>query len=181
MNLAYAALWAQEHATKLSLESPHHGPDHWRDVARIGLHIVEANPEAHAPTVFLFAALHDTQREDEFEDPEHGRRAWKLAGQMWTEGIIDKVTMGELHMPVLCAALIGHDNGGIHANDTIAACWDADRLTIARVGKVPSLEFMSSPVVAADFEGWTNAAQRVMEEDDMPWEDIAAEYEKVAR
>ena len=40
-------------------------------------------------------------------------------------------------------ACIGHSEGDTSSNPTIAACWDADRLDLGRVGKPPSARFLS--------------------------------------
>lgn len=51
-----------------------HGYSHWARVYRHGMHVGRA-AGADLRVVELFAFLHDSRRQDEYEDPEHGLRA----------------------------------------------------------------------------------------------------------
>ena len=117
-----------------------HGSDHWQRVERNGKLIVNGAGAGDVTVVRVFAVLHDSKRENEFHDPEHGQRAadWamKLRGDVFD---LDEQRFGQL-----LEALILHDKGRVSADPTIGACWDADRLDLPRVGIRPHPRFMST-------------------------------------
>jgi len=59
-----------------------HGPTHWAGVAAAGLCLLDTTPGADPLVVMLFALLHDSMRETDGPDPEHGARAAKLAREL---------------------------------------------------------------------------------------------------
>lgn len=165
-------------ATTVARNSDDHGPRHWRDVARVGLEIVKFTgiSDELANYVFAFAAIHDTQRHNEFHDPEHGERA--------------AVVMRRLTPPNSCFAgiledrldfaLRHHDKGEIETEDElIGTCWDSDRLTIGRVGITPSVEYMSTEAVRENFDMFVKIADGIRLGDDMGWPEIATTYTHV--
>jgi len=62
-------------------EHSDHGPDHWRRVERNGLLLAESSG-ADIVVVRLFALFHDSRRENEFTDPDHGRRGAAYASAL---------------------------------------------------------------------------------------------------
>jgi uncharacterized protein len=58
-----------------------HGPDHWKRVEQNGL-MLAASSGADAVVVRLFALFHDSKRENEFSDPDHGRRGAAYAREL---------------------------------------------------------------------------------------------------
>lgn len=161
------ASWSMDGATDVALCSPDHGPRHWRDVARIGFLLNDSSWKT-----FIFAAFHDAWRENESEDPDHGKRA--------VQKLMECPVLEQLYGPdlvELCYALIYHDQGRTHENPTIATCWDADRLTIGRVGIIPDVAFFSTPEVVADLFEWVGIAQTIMASADASWEEIADAYD----
>lgn len=86
--------------------------------------------------VELFALLHDTQRENEYVDPEHGWRAARFAEKL--AGDVFQISEGDLSLLVL--ACEGHSHGRTEGDVTVATCWDADRLDLGRVGIRPRPE-----------------------------------------
>ena len=44
---------------------------HWKKVEKIGLYLAK-NTKADITVIKLFALLHDSKRENEFDDPLHG-------------------------------------------------------------------------------------------------------------
>jgi uncharacterized protein len=83
--------------------------------------------------VELFALLHDTQRQNEWEDPLHGHRGADFAQSL--RGTWFDVTNAE--MDLLDAAIRYHADGLIEGDVTVQTCWDADRLDLGRVGIRP--------------------------------------------
>lgn len=113
-----------------------HSPAHWFRVARYGHQLL--TPDVDPLVVLLFALLHDCQRRtDGGDDPEHGPRAAELARTLNGSAF----TLDAERLDVLCRAIEDHSNGGVSDHPTIGACWDSDRLEIARYGwqRDPSL------------------------------------------
>ena len=115
-----------------------HGPSHW---ARVRSHAFTVGKATGADllVVELFAFLHDSQRENEWVDPHHGSRAAEYASSL-NRTFFD-LNGGQLDM--LCLAMRGHSDGGIHPDPTIQTCWDADRLDLGRVGTKPKACYLS--------------------------------------
>jgi uncharacterized protein len=118
-----------------------HGAAHWARVARNGRELCRREPAANPRVVHLFALLHDLRRQDEGRDIEHGPRAAAFIREIADEHLL--LDPGELDR--LCEACIGHSEGETSADPTIAACWDADRFDLGRVGKYPRPELLSLP------------------------------------
>jgi uncharacterized protein len=114
-------------------------PEHWRQVEAFALAIAQQNG-ADPEFVRLFAVLHDSCREDEMADPDHGLRAANLA-----QGLHGRLF--HLPEPMLERLLIAcrdHDKGLTSADLHIGTCWDADRLDLPRVGIIPDARFFST-------------------------------------
>jgi len=126
-----------------------HGVTHW---ARVRLHALEISKlnGADLLVVELFAFLHDSRRQDECRDPDHGRRAAcyaeTLRGQHF--GLEDR---GFLQLQ---EALEGHSQGNVHTDATIQTCWDADRLDLVRLHKDPHPKFLSDIAVTRIDRAW---------------------------
>lgn len=116
-----------------------HGTDHALEVAGAAVRILEAGAEADPAVLLAFAVLHDSQRASEGRDPDHGQRAADYA--LTT----DLLNMDDGQLDLLTAALISHDRGETSTDPTIGACWDADRLTLPRVGITPDPDLLSTP------------------------------------
>ena len=116
-----------------------HGPVHWRQVEKNGLAIAAENG-ASTEFVRLFAALHDSCRENESFDPEHGLRAATLAKELRGRLFdLDDVMLDKL---VVCCTK--HDKGATSPDLEIGTCWDADRLDLPRVGITPDEQYFST-------------------------------------
>lgn len=165
--LLHIATVADERATKTARHSLFHGMRHWQDVARIGRLLISRGVDADSDVVFVFAALHDTQRQSEGSDPEHGERAAAVAADMRTEGII---IMSKPRWRLLRQALIEHDRSSVSDNPTIAACWDADRLSLPRLGIRVRAGLLSTDV-ALDC---VRDAMAIVNSEDVSWSDAIA-------
>ena len=80
--------------------------------------------------IFLFALLHDSMRENDGRDPQHGPRAAAFAIELHAEGLLG-TTPAQLE--TLRFACFEHTNGLVTTDPTVGACWDADRLDLPRV------------------------------------------------
>lgn len=121
-------------------DSSLHGPPHWRRVEANALRIAESSG-ADTTVIRVFAALHDSNRQNEHHDPEHGQRAADWARILHTDHLRD---LTREQVDLLCTAMIEHDRGHTSSDPTIGTCWDADRLDLWRVGMTPHRRYMST-------------------------------------
>jgi len=120
-----------------------HGIGHWERVKKIGLRLA-LPASADLRVVQLFSILHDSQRENENDDPEHGRRAANYAKELFKKGTLP-ISGQELGQ--LVCACASHSHSDARSNDiTVQVCWDADRLDLYRVGIVPDPRFLYTEV-----------------------------------
>jgi uncharacterized protein len=123
-----------------------HGQTHWAGVAAAGYTLCKMTLEADAAVVLLFALFHDSMRENDGRDPDHGQRAATLAHKLRDEGTF---TLSDERMDVLERALIAHDRGQVSEDPTIGACWDSDRLTLWRLNRQPDARLLSTRAAKA--------------------------------
>lgn len=116
-----------------------HGVEHWDRVAKFGELLYQEG--ADMDVIMAFAYLHDSQRENNNEDYEHGPKAARfidtirvsLLSALNDEQIAKLKRACELHT-------IADRTGDI----TIDICFDADRMDLLRVGITPLPERMAS-------------------------------------
>lgn len=109
-----------------------HGLGHWARVMENGRRI--AGPSgADVAVLELFALFHDARRLNEDDDPGHGRRGAELARTL--RPLFVQVTDNQVEQ--LCAACELHTDTLTHPDVTVRACFDSDRLDLARVGITP--------------------------------------------
>ena len=116
-----------------------HGISHWERVERNGLLL--ATPECDVTVIRLFAYLHDSCRENDGYDWEHGPRAAQLI-----VGIRDSLLkdLSDEQFKLLQEACRLHTSTHRTGNPTIDACFDADRLDLGRVGITPDPNKMAT-------------------------------------
>jgi len=114
-----------------------HGLAHWARVLDNGLQIARTT-EADPHVVALFAVFHDACRLNDHSDPWHGPRAAALVEDL--AALIPVLSPGD--RACLAEACDGHTKGKVHDDPTIGACWDADRLDLARVGITPRASYL---------------------------------------
>ena len=116
-----------------------HGISHWERVERNGLML--ATPECDVTVIRLFAYLHDSCREDDGYDEEHGSRAAKMI-----EGLRENLLkdLSDEQFSMLQEACRLHTSTHRTGNSTIDACFDADRLDLGRVGIMPDPKKMAT-------------------------------------
>ena len=114
-----------------------HGISHWRRVESNGLLLCEKT-KANPRVIALLSLLHDACRDNEYEDPDHGKRGADLAANL--HGKLFDATSEELVL--LTEACERHSLGLTKADVTIQTCWDADRLDLGRVGIKPNQKYL---------------------------------------
>jgi uncharacterized protein len=109
-----------------------HGAPHWARVRENGLKLTEFTG-ANTRVVELFAFIHDSCRENEWRDPQHGLRAGAFVKTL--AGTV--LTLNQAEIKLLVVACEGHSDGLLQEDITVCTCWDADRLDLGRVGIRP--------------------------------------------
>lgn len=174
MSFLQTCRYAERYASRLSRASRCHGPRHWRDVARLGRVIALADPRVDPEIVLLFAAFHDTRRQNEHRDPEHGPLAADRVALLSDQA---SLPITPEQAAVLFSALRLHDQRLTSNDPTVGACWDADRLTLGRVGTVPDPELLSNSVVRANTTIFIRLGYQQIEAWDYAgWDVVVAEY-----
>jgi uncharacterized protein len=138
-----------------------HGASHWSRVRLNGLHLSRLNG-ANAHVIELFALLHDSGRQSEGRDVNHGERGAANARKMRDRYF--EVTDQE--MLLLEYACTQHSEGHLDADLTVQTCWDADRLDLARVGITPDPKYLCTN------EAKTDEVIRVAVDRSMQWLNI---------
>lgn len=106
-----------------------HGASHWARVSRYARYLAQGT-SADTEVLSLFALLHDSCRESDQRDPEHGARAARLAREI--NGHLYRITPQQEAR--LATAIQGHSRGELSNDTTLQICWDADRLDLGRLG-----------------------------------------------
>jgi uncharacterized protein len=148
-----------------------HGEPHWQRVAWTGLHLAPEVPGCDPRIVFLFALFHDSQRQNDDWDPEHGARAALLASFMHGEHF----RLEPERLDLLRYACHHHAHGRISDDPTVGVCWDADRLNLWRVGMRPDPKYLSTE--AARRPGRIEWARWIQGEE-LEWCTIHSAYEE---
>jgi uncharacterized protein len=108
-----------------------HGVVHWARVLENGRRI--ADPARADPMVLgLFAVFHDSRRVNDDWDPGHGHRGAALARTLR----VSLPPLTDAQFDRLCWACEHHTDLETHPDVTVQACFDSDRLDLARVGIV---------------------------------------------
>lgn len=114
-----------------------HGVPHWSRVWYHGRALAAAHDVNPCITAW-FAYLHDSRRQNDDYDPLHGHRAADFAVRLRRIGVMDELSKTEFEW--LCEAMRLHSDGHTENEMAIMACWDADRLDLARVHIIPRAE-----------------------------------------
>lgn len=127
---------------RLHLEGGIHGLPHW---ARVWFHgrALASSLDVDPAVLAWFAFLHDRKRHNDGYDPQHGSRAADFAIRLRRDGVIDELDPASFER--LCEAMRLHSDGHTEGDAAVRACWDADRLDLARVGIRPHPSRLCTP------------------------------------
>ena len=146
-----------------------HGLAHWWRV-RHNAQLLAPALGASVKVAQLFAIFHDSHRQDDNEDPQHGPRAAAWLAQVRngdttvhgacevTRQVIVALTHAEFNS--LHQACLLHTGSRHHPDATVAACFTADRLDLSRVGIRPDPAWMPVPAHLVDDTVIEAAVQR---------------------
>lgn len=180
--MSWQALLDRARAGARLAGSPVHGERHWRAVAALGIELAQADGRADPRVALAFGMLHDCRREAESGDPQHGPRA---AQAFADDPLLPQLLGPEGRAQVLRACEIHTRARAVpgDAEPAVAACLDADRLTLGRVGIGPQQRFfsllaegrsLSGPIGAVPgFAAWVRRGE-AMTDDPPGWEALIA-------
>ena len=117
-----------------------HGVLHWARVCRTGWNLARSTG-ADMDVVEVFALLHDVCRISEELCLQHGALSAEMIfglGAEWNRFLSKK------QVDQILFAVRYHTDGKFAPDSTVAACWDADRLDIGRVGEKVNPSFLFS-------------------------------------
>jgi uncharacterized protein len=107
-----------------------HGLTHWQDVYR-NTQILAKHYDIESDVFELFALLHDSKRENEYDDPAHGLRASVFVHELLRDGIISLSKEDSDRLILACK----YHNSYFKTDDLIVQiCLDSDKLDLGRVG-----------------------------------------------
>ncbi len=109
-----------------------HGVSHWERVERNGMML--ATQGCDLTVIRLFAYLHDSCRENDDYDEQHGPRAAKMIAGLRNTLLKD---LTDHQFELLQTACYLHTTTHRTGDPTIDACFDADRLDLGRVSITP--------------------------------------------
>ena len=130
-----------------------HGLEHWKQVEWNVL-LLATETDADTTVVRLFALFHDSKREDDSYDEEHGPRGAEFAKTCYKE---HRLGITQEQFDKLYHACKFHTMEHYSGDATIDTCYDADRLDLGRVEITPNPRKM-----ATEFGAWI--AQKALEE-----------------
>ncbi len=115
-----------------------HGINHWNKVHE-NLKMIANYQYINNDVSIAFAYLHDCKRQEHGLDINHGQRASEFIKTL-------NLPMFSWDIALLCEICELHSEPGLHKDPTIAACIDADRLEIVRVGIIPEVSYMNTEI-----------------------------------
>jgi len=131
-----------------------HGTRHWTNVFTNAYHIIENSPEVHNQLeeyllgAFLFALFHDSKRKDEGLDLLHGYKG----GAYFLEMVIKhNIEISPTIQTKIYRAITNHSTEIKSGISIISVCYDADRFDLFRVGKIPKIQYFSTPYCVNNF------------------------------
>lgn len=128
------------------LQSHIHGLDHWFRVWTNAQALAVQTEHVDMDVVAMFALFHDSMRNTDEDDPDHGIRGYKLWRELTNELIREGCVpdFSYLQDDLLRVACEQHNKGQTIDDPTIGVCWDADRLDLVRTGDIPKIALMST-------------------------------------
>ena len=160
----------------IDFDSSYHGVDHWARVLRNAQRISSGRTSGRS-LLGAFALIHDSHRQDEGQDPEHGPRAAE-----WMQANRKLFDLTDIEFRALECAVRYHSDGYTEPSDTgvdlpnrlrwsVGMLWDADRLDLPRCGVVVSADRLCTDEARAMIEPAHSLVDRSDDRDSVlrPW------------
>ena len=121
-----------------------HGIKHWERVYK-NTQTLASHYKIKSEVFELFALLHDSKRENEYEDMYHGLRASVFAKKLLADGLIELNKTDEERLIFACANHTKKDETNPLCEDIVVQiCFDSDKLDLGRVGMIPDINRMNT-------------------------------------
>jgi uncharacterized protein len=128
---------------KLDLNGDH-GIHHWERVYE-NTQLLAQHYNITSKVFELFAMLHDSKRENEFEDINHGKRAALFVKELVDSEIINLSKEDKNRLIFACSNHTKPNKRAKLYNDIVVQiCFDADKLDIGRVGIIPEEQYFQT-------------------------------------
>ena len=134
-------LIARVEARSTSRDSFLHGSHHWRCVSLLGIGIARQTVGGDALVAFLFGLFHDAMRENDDDDPDHGKRGAALLREFFAQGWLPILSAQLYFVLYACET---HTTAPPTTRMPVGVCYDSDRLTLWRVGVTPDAAYLST-------------------------------------
>jgi len=116
-----------------------HGIDHLRQVAYLAGRFALITGASLKPTV-IGGYLHDWARHDDYGGNEHAHKSAELAKR------IIKKNWPNIDSEKIIKAIYFHADGLVSNDPLIGSIWDADRITLTRLGIMPDPKLLSTKI-----------------------------------
>jgi uncharacterized protein len=113
-----------------------HGVIHWNNVA-LNAWLLAQQGGVNLRVLEYFSIFHDSGRENDGSDCDHGKRAAALAS-----AYRDHIFLNDDEFLLLQTACALHTSAVTHHEITVQCCFSSDRLDLGRVGKYPDSAFL---------------------------------------
>jgi uncharacterized protein len=134
-----------------------HGVAHWARVLENGRRLAQEN-DVRIEVVELFAVFHDSQRQNDHHDPQHGLRGAALAAKLRGASY----ELDDEGFDLLFTACAHHTDGLLVGNATLQICWDSDRLDLGRVWIKPNPHKLCTEAARNhEMITWANSRSRI--------------------
>ena len=164
-------LVSEVHSKSTLHASRDHGDHHWRLVACTGAVLLEESGAGDPMVLLLFGLFHDSQRVNEFDDPEHGKRGGILAHRL----LADRAVPIDV-LKWIDEACTLHTEAAPSNDVVLGTCWDADRLNLWRVGIEPHPRYLSTAAARDPARiAWARGFQR----EQPSWSEIVQWYRRL--
>jgi len=119
-----------------------HGIKHWERVYK-NTKILSDYYKVESEVFELFSILHDSKRENEYRDEEHGLRASLFTKQLLDKGLIVLNIEDSNRLLFACKNhTIKDKNDSLYKDLIVQICFDSDKLDLGRVGIYPDSKRM---------------------------------------
>lgn len=128
---------------KLNIDGAH-GLKHWKQVYKNAL-LLSQHYNIESEVFELFSLLHDSKREDEYDDIKHGKRAALFIKELLKDKTIILTKEDQKRLLFACSNHTKtNKKAKLYKDIIVQICLDADRLDIDRVGIEPEEKYFAT-------------------------------------
>jgi uncharacterized protein len=121
-----------------------HGIEHWQRVY-LNTQLLSKYYGVQSKVFELFSILHDSKRENEYRDINHGKRASEFVKVLIEKKMIILNDVDQQRLIYACKNHTKSDKKDkLYKDLIIQICFDSDRMDIGRVGIIPNEKYLST-------------------------------------